>query len=177
MVKPKKLNKGDKVAIVSLSSGILGMPYCEHELKIAIKRLKDMGLVPIIMPNSLKGVDFLKAHPEARAADLKKAFIDKSIKGIICAIGGDDTYRTIPYLMEDEEFKTAVKNNPKIFTGFSDTTNNHLMLNKLGLSTFYGPCVIVDLAELDNDMLPYTKEQFLKFFLNESNYEIKSSPF
>ena len=177
MVKPKKLNKGDKIAIVSLSSGILGMSYCEHELKIAIKRLEDMGLVPIIMPNALKGVDFLKDHPEARAADLKQAFIDNSIKGIICAIGGDDTYRTIPYLMEDDEFKTAVKKNPKIFTGFSDTTNNHLMLNKLGLSTFYGPCVIVDLAELDNDMLPYTKEQFLKFFLNESNYEIKSSPF
>lgn len=176
MNKPQKLNKGDKVAIVSLSSGILGMPYCEHELKIALKRLEEMELVPVIMPNALKGVDYIKNHPEARAADLKQAFMDDSIKGIICAIGGDDTYRTIPYLMEDEEFVEAVKNNPKIFTGFSDTTNNHLMLNKLGLSTFYGPCIIVDLAELDNDMLPYTKEQFYKFFSNDSNYEITSSP-
>lgn len=118
MVKPKKLNKGDKIAIVSLSSGILGMSYCEHELKIAIKRLEDMGLVPIIMPNALKGVDFLKDHPEARAADLKQAFIDNSIKGIICAIGGDDTYRTIPYLMEDDEFKTAVKKIQKFLLDF-----------------------------------------------------------
>ena len=176
MAKPPKLNKGDKIAIVSLSSGILGMPYCEHELKIALKRLKEMGLVPIIMPNALKGVDYLKEHPKARAQDLKQAFIDNSIKGIICAIGGDDTYRTIPYLMEDEEFKVAVKNNPKVFTGFSDTTNNHLMLNKLGLSTFYGPCLIADIAELDNDMLLYTKEQFYKFFLDDLNYEIISSP-
>ena len=78
--------------------------------------------------------------------------------------------------MEDEEFIEAVKNNPKIFTGFSDTTNNHLMLNKLGLSTFYGPCLIADLAELENDMLPYTKEYFCKFFSNKRGYEIISSP-
>ena len=173
---PRKLNKEDKVAIVSLSSGILGMEYCEHELKIGLERLKEMGLVPVIMPNALKGVDYIEKHPEARAADLKQAFMDNSIKGIICAIGGDDTYKTIPYLMEDEEFIEAVKNNPKIFTGFSDTTNNHLMLNKLGLSTFYGPCLIADLAELENDMLPYTKEYFCKFFSNKRGYEIISSP-
>lgn len=173
---PRKLNKEDKVAIVSLSSGILGMEYCEHELKIGLERLKEMGLVPVIMPNALKEVDYIEKHPEARAADLKQAFMDNSIKGIICAIGGDDTYKTIPYLMEDEEFIEAVKNNPKIFTGFSDTTNNHLMLNKLGLSTFYGPCLIADLAELENDMLPYTKEYFCKFFSNKRGYEIISSP-
>lgn len=176
MIKPKKLSKGDKVAIVSLSKWLLGMPFCKHELEIALKRLEEMDLVPIIMPNALKGMDYIKEHPEARAADLKQAFMDDSINGIICAIGGDDTYRTIPYLMEDEEFKNAVKEHPKIFTGFSDTTNNHLMLNRLGLSTFYGPCVIADLAELDNDMLPYTKEHFYKFFSSDSNYEITSSP-
>ena len=119
MIKPKKLNKGDKVAIVSLSSGLLGMPFCKHELDIGLKRLEEYGLVPVIMPNSLKDMDYLKNHPEERARDLKKAFIDKDIKAIITAIGGDDTYKTIPYLMEDKEFIEAVNNNPKIFTGFS----------------------------------------------------------
>ncbi|MBR2704558.1 MAG: LD-carboxypeptidase [Clostridia bacterium] len=176
MIKPHKLNKGDKVAIVSLSRGLLGMPFCKHELDIAIKRLKDYGLDPVIMPNSLKDMEYLHEHPEERAADLKQAFMDDEIKGIICAIGGDDTYMTIPYLMEDEEFKEAVKKHPKIFTGFSDTTNNHVMLNRLGLETFYGPCVIVDLAELDKEMLPYTKEYFEKFFKNEDTFEITSSP-
>ena len=176
MIKPKKLNKGDKVAIVSLSRGLLGMPFCKHELDIGVKRLKEFELVPVIMPNALKDMEYIQNHPEARASDLKKAFMDKDIKAIICAIGGDDTYKIIPYLMEDNEFIEAVKNNPKIFTGFSDTTNNHLMLNKLGLVTFYGPCVLVDLAELDNEMLPYTKEYFEKFFKDESSYEIKSSP-
>lgn len=176
MNKPQKLNQGDKIAIVSLSRGLLGMPFCKHELELAIKRLKEFGLEPIIMPNALRDMDYLKEHPEARAADLKEAFMDNSIKGIITAIGGTDTYKLIPYLMEDEEFKQAVRDNPKIFMGFSDTTNNHLMLNKLGLSTFYGPCVLSDIAELDNEMLPYTKEYFNKLFTDEDGYEITSSP-
>ncbi len=176
MIKPKSLKKGDRVAIVSLSRGLLGMPFCKHELEIGIKRLKEYGLEPVFMPNALKDMDYLEKHPEARAADLKQAFLDDSIKGIINAIGGVDTYKLIPYLMEDEEFIEAVKRHPKIFTGFSDTTNNHLMLHKLGLGTFYGPCLLVDLAELDKEMLPYTKEYFEKFFLQEDYFEIKSSP-
>ena len=97
-------------------------------------------------------MDYLFSHPEERASDLKKAFLDDSIKGIICATGGDDTYKTIPYLMEDKEFLEAVKKHPKIFTGYSDTTMNHLMLNKIGLETFYGPCFLTDLAELEKDV-------------------------
>ncbi len=176
MIKPQNLKKGDKVAIVSLSRGLLGMPFCKHELDIAMKRLNDFGLEAVIMPNALKDMEYLEKHPEARASDLKQAFLDTEIKGIICAIGGDDTYKTIPYLMEDDEFINAVQSHPKIFTGFSDTTNNHLMLNRIGLSTFYGPCLLVDIAELDKEMLPYTKEYFEKFFQNEGNYEIISSP-
>lgn len=176
MIKPRKLKKGDKIAIVSLSQGLLGMPFCKHEVDIALKRLEEFGLVPVIMPNAMKDMDYIKEHPEARASDLKEAFMDKDIKAIISAIGGNDTYKLIPYLMEDEEFKRAVRNNPKIFTGYSDTTNNHLMLHKLGLTTFYGPCLLVDIAELDKEMLPYTKSYFEKFFKDEDGYEIISSP-
>ena len=176
MIKPQCLNRGDKIAIVSLSRGLLGMPFCKHELDIAVKRLKEFGLVPVIMPNALKDMEYIEKHPEARASDLKEAFMDNSIKAIITAIGGIDTYKTIPYLMDDKEFIEAVRNNPKIFTGFSDTTNNHLMLNRIGLSTFYGPCLLVDIAELDNDMLPYTREYFEKFFTSEESFEIKPSP-
>ena len=132
---PRKLRKGDKVAIVSLSSGMLGEEFCSHNIEIGVKRLKEYGLEPVFMPNALKGIEYLQAHPEARAKDLKEAFLDESIAGIICAIGGDDTYRLLPYLMEDEEFIKAVEKHPKLFTGFSDTTVNHLMFYKMGLST------------------------------------------
>ena len=176
-MRPKHINKGDTVALVSLSRGLLGMPFIKHELDLGLKRLEnDYGLKVKIMPNALKDMDYLEAHPEARASDLKDAIMDKDVKMIITAIGGLDTYKTFEYLMEDEEFIEAVKHCDKIFTGFSDTTNNHLMLNKLGLSTFYGPCFLVDIAELDKEMLPYTKEQFEKFFSSEESYEIKPSP-
>ncbi len=177
MRKPKELKVGDKVAIVSLSSGMLGEDFAKHNLMLGQKRLQEFGLVPVFMSNSLKGITYLKEHPEARAQDLKEAFSDPQIKGIICAIGGDDTYRLLPYLLEDIEFINSVRNNPKLFTGFSDTTINHLMFYKLGMTSFYGPTFICDLAELDQDMLPYTKEAFLQYFQTKAKTPILSSPY
>ncbi|WP_057745027.1 S66 family peptidase [Liquorilactobacillus capillatus] len=177
MKKPQILQKGDKVAIVSLSSGILGEAFCTHELKQGEKRLREMGLEPIFMPHSLKGITYLKQHPEARAADLKQALCDSSIRGVICAIGGDDTYRLAPYLMEDTVFKEAIRKDPKLFTGFSDTTVNHLMFYKLGMGTFYGPNFINDLAELDNQMLHFTATSFRNYFRKEQSLEIKASDY
>ncbi len=54
MYKPKALEKGDKVAIVSLSSGILGEDFCKHQIEIGVKRHEDFGLKPVFMDNSLK---------------------------------------------------------------------------------------------------------------------------
>lgn len=81
MIKPKKLNSGDKVAIVSLSLGILGEPFTEHEILIGNKRLEEFGLIPEYMPNAKKGVKYLHDNPEARAADLKQAFRHGSVQG------------------------------------------------------------------------------------------------
>lgn len=175
MQKVKSLQKGDKVAIVSLSSGMLGEDFCNHNIEIGNRRLREFGLEPVFMKNTLKGIAYLQENPQERAADLKQAFLDDSIKGIICAIGGDDTFRLLPYLMEDKEFIDAVQKNPKLFTGFSDTTVNHLMLYKLGLRTFYGPCFICDLGEIANHMLPYTKEAFQGYIKGHEPVEIISS--
>ena len=60
MIKPRSLKKGDKVAVVSLSSGILGESYCKHQLDLGIKRLNEVGLIPIFMPNALKGRKFIE---------------------------------------------------------------------------------------------------------------------
>jgi len=176
MVKPKQLKIGDKVAIVSLSSGIIGEPDLKIQLDLGIRRLTLMGLLPVFMPNALKGIRFIKDNPKARADDLIQAFKDDEIKAIICAIGGDDTYKTIPYLMADKNFKQLVQNNPKIFIGFSDATNNHWLLNQLGLVTYYGLNFLSDLCELETQMLSYTKENYELFFQNEPKIEIKPSP-
>ena len=97
-MKINKLNKGDKVAIVSLSSGILGESFIKHELDLGIKRLEELGLVPVFMDNTLKGLDFVKNNPEKRFEDLKNAFKNSEIKAIISAIGGDDSYKLLPYI-------------------------------------------------------------------------------
>ena len=47
MNKPRKLQKGDKVAIVSLSSGMLGEDFCRHNIEIGTRRLKEYGLEPV----------------------------------------------------------------------------------------------------------------------------------
>lgn len=176
MTKPKQLHVGDKVAIVSLSSGILGEDSLAHQRKKGTQRLNELGLEAVFMPNSLKGFDYLSEHPEARARDLKQAFQDDEIKGIVCSIGGFDTLRLIPYLLEDPEFVNLVRTKPKLFTGFSDTTNNHLLFYKLGVTSFYGPNFINDLAELDTEMLPYTKQYFGQYLKNDFKIELTSSP-
>ncbi len=79
MIKCKKLKKGDKVAIVSLSSGMLGEDFCEHYIELGQKRLRDFGLEPVFMPNALKGLDFIDKHPEKRAEDLKLAFLKEKM--------------------------------------------------------------------------------------------------
>ncbi len=91
------------IAIVSLSSGIVGEPFIRFEIEIGLKRLKEYGLNVKFMPNALKGVDYTKAHPEKRAEDLLEAFRDPEINMILCAIGGDDTYRISPYLFDRDE--------------------------------------------------------------------------
>ena len=63
-----------------------------------------------------------------------QAFSDDSIDMILCAIGGDDTYRLLPSPFENEQLEKVIKQ--KIFLGFSDTTMNHLMLHKLGNQDF-----------------------------------------
>lgn len=143
MIKPKRLRPGDTVAVVSLSSGMLGEPWAIHKLDIARERLEnDFGLRVRVMPNALRGIKYLDAHPEARAADLMDAFRDPDIHGIINAIGGEDTVRLLPFIDLD-----TIRRNPKVFTGFSDTTSNHLMLYKAGVVSYYGASLMCDFAE------------------------------
>lgn len=166
-------NKIKNVAIVSLSSGLLGEEFIQFETEIGFKRLKDLGLNVKCMSNALKGIKYLEEHPEKRAEDLIEAFRDPEIDMILTAIGGDDTYRLLPYLLEDGGLADAVSD--KVFLGFSDTTINHFMLHKVGLKTFYGQSFISDICELSDEMLPYTKKYFEELISTGSISEITPS--
>ena len=62
------------IAIVSLSSGIAGEPFVRFEVEIGLRRLREFGLNVTFMPNALKGIEYIKEHPEKRAEDLLQAF-------------------------------------------------------------------------------------------------------
>lgn len=172
MIKPKALKKGDTIAIVSLSSGMGGDSMAKYRYLIGKKRISELfGLNIIAMPNALKGSEYLSHHPEKRAEDLMNAFKEKSIKGIISMIGGDDTIRLLPYIDYG-----VIRSNPKIFMGYSDTTINHFMMYKAGLVSFHGPCVLVEFAE-NVSMHKYTVESIYNtLFSSQKRIEIKSSP-
>lgn len=163
------------IAVVSLSSGILGEPSIQWEMELGLKRLAAYGVRVKFMPHALSGLDYVKEHPEERASDLISAFADDEIDMILCAIGGDDTYRLLPYLFEGDKLKQAVKQ--KIFLGFSDTTMNHFMLHKLGIHTFYGQAFLSDVCELSKEMLPYTRHYFEELLTNGTIAKITPSPF
>ncbi len=161
------------VTIVSLSSGIIGEPFVQFETEIGLKRLKEYGLNVKFMPHAKMGLDYIKAHPEKRAEDLLAAFRDPETDMILCAIGGDDTYRLLPYLFEHNELAEAVTN--KVFLGFSDTTINHLMLHKAGLRTFYGQAFLPDICEIGPEMHPYTRKYFEELIRTGTIREITPS--
>lgn len=173
MKKPQRLRAGDKIAIVCTSSGMLGEDFAIHKLDIAKKRFhEDYGLEVEVMPNALKGIEYLYKHPKARAEDLMQAFSDTSIKAVINAIGGEDSIRLLPHV--DLE---VIKNNPKIFTGFSDTTSVHFMMSKARIVSYYGASLLNNWTEYV-EINPYTKNALDKIFFNpEERLEIPSSPY
>lgn len=153
LIKPKKLKRGDTVATVSPSWGGAGEPEIQWRYEQGVKRLEDVfGLHVIAMPNSLKGGDYLYDNPKARAEDLMTAFRDPTIQAIFANIGGEDSIRVLPYI----DF-SVIRDNPKIFSGYSDVTISHLFCHKAGISSFYGPAILTDFAE-NVEMDPYTIE-------------------
>ena len=162
------------VTILSLSRGLPGEDFARHELDLGLRRLREMGLTVKFGENARKGISYLQSRPEARANDLLAAFRDPETDMILCAIGGDDTYRLLPRLFDHDELRRVLC--PKIFLGFSDTTANHFMLHKLGLPTFYGQSFLSDVCELEEHMLPYTEAYFRELIRTGSIREIRPSP-
>jgi muramoyltetrapeptide carboxypeptidase LdcA involved in peptidoglycan recycling len=171
LIKPMKLQPGDRVATISPSWGGAGNPELRWRYEQGVKRLEEIfGLKVVPMPNSLKGGDYLYNNPQARAEDLMTAFKDKSIKAIFANIGGDDSIRLLPYI----DFE-LIRVNPKILVGYSDVTISHLFCHKAGISSFYGPAILVDFAE-NVEMDSYTTEMVKRtLFSNEAIGEIKAA--
>jgi muramoyltetrapeptide carboxypeptidase LdcA involved in peptidoglycan recycling len=143
LIKPKKLCPGDTIAAISISAGRAGDPDMLERYYLGKRRLEEVfGLKVVETPNALKGSDFIYRNPKARVDDLMQALLDPSIKGIITNMGGDDTYRLLPYVDYD-----VIRNNPKIYIGFSDISSSHNIFTYAGVSSFYGASLLPTIAE------------------------------
>ncbi len=162
--KIKKLNKGDKVAILSPSFAAPGM--WPHMYELGLKRLREeFGLNPIEYPTTKK----LGATVNERSEDLINAFKDSEIKAVIATLGGNDQVAYIKNLP-----KKPFVNNPKPFFGFSDNTHfqNFLWLNKI--PSYYGASLFTQFA-MQNKMDDLTVEYINYALFQGGERELKAS--
>ena len=156
LIKPQKLNKGDTIATISPSHGWAGDKDILWKYELGVKRLNQLELNVIPAPNSLKGSEYLSQNPQARAEDFMWAFENKEIKAVISNVGGNDSIKIIPFINPG-----IIKRNPKIFIGYSDVMNLHILCYKCGLSSFYGDNLLSPIAEAQG-WHPYSKTWFEK---------------
>jgi muramoyltetrapeptide carboxypeptidase LdcA involved in peptidoglycan recycling len=148
MLKPARLQAGDKVAAISTSWG--GPATFPHRYQAGKRQLEEaFGVTVVETPCALRSAEWLGRNPQARADDLMEAFSDRSIKAVISTIGGDDSIRLLPFL--DLE---VIRANPKIYMGYSDTTVTLLACFAAGLVSFYGPAVMAGFGE-NGGLFPY----------------------
>ena len=99
---------------------------------------------------------FTSSSIESRIEDFTYAFSDTNVKAIFTAIGGVNSNQLLKYI--DWEL---IKNNPKIFCGFSDITAlNNSIFTKTGLVTYSGPFITSTFGQKlhFDDTLDYIKK-------------------
>ncbi|CAK7077760.1 LD-carboxypeptidase [Tissierella sp. P1] len=148
MIKPKALKLGDTIGIIAPAS-----PTTEERVKKAHDKLIEMGFEVKIGKSPYEKYGYLSGTDAVRAEDINEMFKDKEVNGIICIRGGYGTPRILDLL--DYE---AIKNNPKVFVGYSDITALHIAFTQItDLVTYHGPMVasdmIGDFSEFSRDNL------------------------
>lgn len=164
MIRPKPLQKGDKVAIIAPAS-----PSDKNLIDKCIASLNELGLKVVIGESCLSEHGFLSGTDDIRANDINCMFADKNIKGIFALRGGYGCARLLDLI----DFK-LIKKNPKIFIGYSDITALHIAINqKSKLITYHGPMISTELIKgLDE----YSAEYYKKFIFEHEKIEDLLNP-
>jgi muramoyltetrapeptide carboxypeptidase LdcA involved in peptidoglycan recycling len=156
---PSKPVPGDRVAVVSASSGLPGLFPRPYEL--GLQRLREeFKLEPVEYPSTRR----MGSTPQQRADDLHAAFADPTVKAVISSIGGDDQLTVLPLL--DRELLRA---NPKPFFGYSDNTNLLVLLYNLGVVSYHGGSVMCELGR-PGAMHPLTAESWHAALFGSGEY-------
>lgn len=168
--RPQALKRGDKIAVVSPCwGGPAAFPQRYQAGKQYIETA--FGLHLVEMPHALASANWIDQNPKARADDLMCAFRDSSIAGIIASIGGDDAIRLIPYID-----LAVIRDNPKVFLGYSDPTALHFACLKAGVGSLHGPTIMSGFAE-NAGMSVTSREGFFRAaFRTEPIGQLPSAP-
>lgn len=163
---PQKLHKGDIVRIISPARSL---EVISQELRDNVKkRFDELGLQLTFGKHVEEKDDFNSSSITSRIEDLHTAFLDKSIKAVITVIGGFNSNQLLDYIDWD-----LIKNNPKIFCGYSDITAlNNSFFAKTGLVTYSGPHYSSFGQKL---YLDYTIDYFKKCLMNSEDFEVTPS--
>ncbi len=164
---PAKLKSGDEVRIIAPSRSMIMLG--EDCKKIATERLEALGLKVTFGKYVMEAdSDYLSTSVEHRAQDLNDAFRDKNVKAILTVIGGFNSNQLLNYIDYEN-----IKENPKIFCGFSDITAlSNAIHAKTGLVTYSGPHYS-SFGMLKG--FEYSLEYFKKMFFQDEEFEVLSS--
>lgn len=133
---PPKPQRGDAAAVLSPSGR--SPARFPAPFQLGLRRLREeFDLLPVEYPTTRAA----QASPAERAADIHAAFSDPQIKAVIASIGGEDELKVLAHLDP-----TVLSDNPKPFFGYSDNTNLHLLLWSLGIVSYHGGAVMVQLG-------------------------------
>jgi muramoyltetrapeptide carboxypeptidase len=158
---PVRIKPGDTIGIVAPAG-----PFDRQTFFRGARIIEDMGFKIFIPPRLFEKNHYLAGSDKHRVQLVNQLFGDKSIDAIICARGGYGSMRILPMLDYD-----AIKNNPKVFIGFSDITILlSVLLTRCNLVTFHGP-VVTSLADASEE----TKLSLFSNVTSDSNLEIKLS--
>ena len=164
LIKPKKLEKGDTISIIAPSGGV----ESDENLLRATAYLKSLGYNVKWGKNVLKTNKYLAGTDNERLEDLHNAFKDKGINAIIALKGGYGAIRLINKIDYN-----LIKQNPKIFAGYSDITGLSAMLLKhSGLITYSAPMINGDFGIKSKDK--FTIDNFFKTVATTEKQEIKA---
>lgn len=162
LIKPKKLKKGDTIGIVALSGAI------ESEQKVlrAKKYFEEKGYKIVFAKNVFDKNRYLAGDDKTKVKELNRFFKDKNIDAILCMRGGYGIIRLL-----DKIDWELIKNNPKIFAGYSDVSAMQaMMFKKTGLVTFYSPMLQSDFGVKEVSAL--VEKSFFNTLTNTSDLEI-----
>jgi muramoyltetrapeptide carboxypeptidase len=136
MIFPAALRPGDRVGIIAPASNI-----DRKALEKGAKAIARLGYEPMFSESIFSRNTYFAGNVERRVGELEAMFESRDIQAIVCARGGYGTNHLLEHLDID-----LIRENPKIFVGYSDVTTLLTWLADNGLVVFHGPMAAKDFA-------------------------------